>query len=35
MGAGLPQIDLDAPRVLAHSFLFDLDKYAKKEVNDD
>jgi hypothetical protein len=26
---GLPQIDLDAPRVLAHSFLFDLDRYAE------
>lgn len=26
---GLPQIDLDAPRVLGHSFLFDLDRYAK------
>lgn len=35
MGAGLPQIDLDAPRVLAHSFLFDLDRYATKEVNED
>lgn len=33
-GAGLPQIDLDAPRVLAHSFLFDLDKYARKKVGD-
>lgn len=31
---GLPQIDLDAPRVLGHSFLFDLDRYAKKEAPD-
>lgn len=31
---GLPQIDLDAPRVLGHSFLFDLDRYAKKETPD-
>lgn len=28
---GLPQIDLDAPRVLAHSFLFDLDTYAESQ----
>lgn len=27
---GLPQIDLDAPRILAHSFLFDLDRYAER-----
>jgi len=31
---GLPQIDLDAPRVLAHAFLFDLDKYAISKVGD-
>lgn len=32
--AGIPQIDLDAPRVLAHSFLFDLDRYANKSSGD-
>lgn len=30
---GLPQIDLDAPRILAHSFLFDLDRYAEKNAS--
>jgi len=32
---GLPQIDLDAPRVLAHSFLFDLDQHAFNRVGTD
>jgi len=27
IGIGLPQIDLDAPRLLAHTFLFELDKF--------
>ncbi|WP_139920948.1 RNA-directed DNA polymerase [Hymenobacter sp. DG01] len=26
-GVGLPQLNFDAPRLLAHSFLFDIDKY--------
>ncbi|MDQ0391844.1 RNA-directed DNA polymerase [Labrys monachus] len=28
---GLPQIDLDAPRILAHCFLYDLDAYVTKK----
>jgi hypothetical protein len=32
---GLPQIDLDAPRVLAHCFLFELDKAVTQHFNFD
>jgi hypothetical protein len=32
---GLPQIDLDAPRILAHCFLFELDKLATDHLNVD
>ena len=33
-GRGLPQIDLDAPRLLAHSFLFEIDKFLKDRTDD-
>lgn len=33
LGKGLPQINLEAPRALAHSFLFDVDNYLKKQTN--
>ncbi len=32
---GLPQINLDAPRILAHCFLFDLDKFLDQNKNID
>jgi hypothetical protein len=31
---GLPQMNLDAPRVLAHCFLFELDQYIHEQVGD-
>ena len=30
---GLPQIDIDAPRVLAHAFLYELDKFISQNSN--
>jgi hypothetical protein len=33
-GRGLPQVDFDAPRLLAHAFLFEVDAFLKKETND-
>lgn len=30
---GLPQINFDAPRLLAHAFLFEVDKYLDQETN--
>ena len=30
-GLGLPQINFDAPRLLAHAFLFEIDKYLNQE----
>lgn len=32
-GIGLPQVNFDAPRLLAHSFLFEVDEYLAKETN--
>lgn len=32
---GLPQINLDAPRILAHCFLYELDEYLEREVKGD
>ncbi|EDX73939.1 hypothetical protein MC7420_5819 [Coleofasciculus chthonoplastes PCC 7420] len=32
-GLGLPQVEFDAPRLLAHSFLFEIDEYLSKETN--
>ena len=32
-GVGLPQLNFDAPRLLAHSFLFDIDKFLHKRTN--
>lgn len=29
---GLPQLNLDAPRILAHSFLYELDEYLSKHI---
>ena len=34
-GIGLPQIDLDAPRLLAHCFLYELDKMLVRQHNID
>jgi hypothetical protein len=31
-GTGLPQIDFDAPRLLAHSYLYDIDNYITQEL---
>jgi hypothetical protein len=33
-GRGLPQVDFDAPRLLAHAFLFEVDAYLKRETDD-
>ena len=32
-GYGLPQVDFDAPRLLAFAFLFEIDKFLKQETN--
>ena len=32
-GTGLPQLNFDAPRLLAHCFLFDVDKFLHKKTN--
>ncbi len=34
-GVGLPQLDFDAPRLLAHAFLYDVDHYLHGEVKDE
>lgn len=34
-GVGLPQINFDAPRLLAHCFLFEVDRYLNGETNGD
>ena len=33
-GVGLPQVDFNAPRLLAHVFLFDVDGFLKSQVGD-
>lgn len=33
-GRGLPQVDFDAPRLLAHAFLFEVDAYLKGKTDD-
>jgi hypothetical protein len=33
-GFGLPQVNFDAPRLLGHSFLFEIDRYLKQQTND-
>ncbi len=33
-GRGLPQVNFDAPRLLAHAFLFEVDAYLKRETHD-
>jgi len=34
-GVGLPQINFDAPRLLAHSFLYEIDRYLDRATNGD
>lgn len=34
-GVGLPQINFDAPRLLAHSFLYEIDRYLDKSTKGD
>lgn len=34
-GKGLPQINLDAPRLMAHAFLFEIDSYINRETKGD
>lgn len=33
-GTGLPQINIDCPRLLAHSFLFEIDRFLKENTDD-
>jgi len=33
-GKGLPQIDLDAPRLVAHAFLFEVDRFLSQETDE-
>jgi hypothetical protein len=33
-GRGLPQVNLDTPRLLAHAFLFEIDEFLKQKTND-